>query len=126
MTVDTYPWLTIDPESSAAPSEQIRALIATAAASGSLPVGSKLPPIRALALSLGLAANTVAKSYRELERAGVVETKSRAGTVVISTGDDAHAKAAEAAVEFATVVKAQGLSADDASALASAAYRRLP
>lgn len=126
MNADTYSWLRLDSESSTSPSEQVRALIATAAASGKLPVGSRLPPIRTLAHTLGLAATTVAKSYRELERAGVVETRSRAGTVVVSTGDDAHARAADAAAKFAVVVRAQGLSGDDAAALALAAYNGLP
>ncbi len=126
MNADTYPWLTLDAQSRTSPSEQVRALIATAAASGGLSVGSRLPPIRSLASTLGLAATTVAKAYRELERAGVVETRSRAGTVVISTGDDAQARAAEAAAEFAAVVRAQGLSGEDAASLALAAFNSLP
>ena len=38
--------------------------------------------MRQLATDLGLAANTVARAYRELEQAGLVETRGRAGTVI--------------------------------------------
>ena len=51
-----------------------------------LPAGSKLPTVRALADELGLAVNTVAKAYRELEREGVVELKQGAGAFVADTG----------------------------------------
>lgn len=121
----SYPWLTIDGDSAVPPSEQLRTLIAGAAATGKIPVGSRLPPIRLLAENLGLAANTVAKAYRELEHAGIVQTRSRAGTVVSGSGGSAHARAGEAATVFAGVVKEQGLTADDAAALARAAFNRL-
>lgn len=44
--------------------------------------GERLPPVRALADGLGLAPNTVAKAYRELERAGYLKARGRAGTFV--------------------------------------------
>ena len=40
-------------------------------------------------LDLGLAVNTVARAYRELESEGRVETRGRAGTVVASPASDA-------------------------------------
>ena len=49
------------------PYEQVRAQIAEQARSGALPVGYRLPTVRGLAETLGLAANTVAKAYRALE-----------------------------------------------------------
>lgn len=56
----------------------IRASIAT----GKLPAGSQLPTVRQLAVELRLNANTVARVYAELERAGVVETRRGVGTFV--------------------------------------------
>ena len=51
--------------------------ITTAVEDGVLRPEVRLPPVRLLATHLGLAVNTVARSYRELELAGVVETRGR-------------------------------------------------
>jgi GntR family transcriptional regulator len=55
-------------------------------ASGRLAAGEELPPIRALALRLGVNPNTVARAYRELETAGVVVKRSTTGTYVSDAG----------------------------------------
>ncbi len=74
----------IDATSGTAPYEQLRTQIAAGAADGRLPAGTKLPTVRALAEQLGVAANTVARAYRELEADGVVVTQGRRGTFVRS------------------------------------------
>jgi DNA-binding transcriptional regulator YhcF (GntR family) len=51
-------------------------------AAGRLKPRQRLPPIRELAEQLALANGTVARAYRELERAGILETRGRAGTFV--------------------------------------------
>jgi GntR family transcriptional regulator len=51
-------------------------------ASGRLQAGEELPPIRTLAEQLLVNPNTVARAYRELELAGVVEKRRTAGTYV--------------------------------------------
>ena len=51
-------------------------------ASGRLKPGQELPPIRNLAETLVINPNTVARAYRELEQAGVVEKRRTAGTYV--------------------------------------------
>ena len=51
-------------------------------ASGRLTAGEELPPIRTLAEQLLVNPNTVARAYRELELAGVVEKRRTAGTYV--------------------------------------------
>ena len=76
--------LSIDASSPVPPFEQLRAQIASQAASGELPAGTKLATVRALAADLGLAANTVARAYRELEADGVITTHGRKGTFVSS------------------------------------------
>ena len=53
-----------------------------AIATGKLRVGDQLPTVRQLAVELRINANTVAKVYAELERAGVVETRRGVGTFV--------------------------------------------
>jgi GntR family transcriptional regulator len=55
-------------------------------ASGRLSAGEELPPIRVLAEQLFVNPNTVARAYRELERAGLVEKRRTAGTYVSNTG----------------------------------------
>jgi GntR family transcriptional regulator len=79
---DVAPRLWVDTASPVPPYEQIRAQVTTFVAAGSLAPGSRLPSVRQLAADLGLAAGTVARAYRELEAAGVVETRRRTGTHV--------------------------------------------
>ena len=47
--------------------EQIRSQVTRAVLTGSIAPGTRLPTIRQLAGDLGLATNTVARAYRELE-----------------------------------------------------------
>ena len=55
-------------------------------AAGRLTAGDELPAIRALAERLLVTPNTVARAYRELEVAGVVEKRRTAGTYVADAG----------------------------------------
>ena len=55
-------------------------------AAGRLAPGDELPPIRALAEQLVINPNTVARAYRELEVAGVVEKRGTTGTFVSAAG----------------------------------------
>jgi GntR family transcriptional regulator len=61
---------------------QIKYLVAA----GRLSAGDELPPIRALAEQLVINPNTVARAYRELELAGIVEKRRTAGTYVTDQG----------------------------------------
>ena len=61
---------------------QLERSIRAAIASGRLRVGDRLPTVRQLAVDLRINANTVAKVYAELERAGVVATQRGIGTFV--------------------------------------------
>jgi GntR family transcriptional regulator len=54
--------------------------------SGRLAAGEELPPIRTLAEKLVVNPNTVARAYRELENAGIVEKRRTAGTYVSDQG----------------------------------------
>ncbi|MGN6503654.1 MAG: GntR family transcriptional regulator [Pseudolysinimonas sp.] len=80
-----------------------------------LPAGSKLPTVRALADELGLAVNTVAKAYRELEAAGVLETRGRQGTFIALSADSAERSLQDAAAAYAG--RARELGVDPARAL---------
>ena len=61
---------------------QIKYLVA----SGRLAPGAELPAIRVLAEQLLVNPNTIARAYRELESAGIVEKRRTAGTFVSSDG----------------------------------------
>ena len=89
--------ITIDTTGAEPPYEQVKAQITAQAASGALAAGTRLPPVRQLAEELGLAPNTVAKAYRELEQAGVIETRGRAGSFIAGAGVEREARAAAAA-----------------------------
>jgi DNA-binding transcriptional regulator YhcF (GntR family) len=113
--------ITVDHQAATPPYEQIRLRIATLAASGALAAGFRLPPVRALALEVGVAVNTVARAYKELEQAGLVETRGRAGTVITSRATGTSRQAEEAARTYAATIRALGIPADTALALVRAA-----
>ncbi len=106
---------TIDASAATPPYEQLRAQVTRAVAAGELVGGAKLPTVRALAEQLGLAANTVARAYRELEADGIIETRGRAGSFVAPQGDAVQRQALAAARAY--VEQARRLGLDDASAL---------
>jgi len=60
----------------------LRAAIAT----GRLQPGDQLPTVREFAVELRINANTVARVYAELERAGVIETRRGVGSFVSAAG----------------------------------------
>jgi GntR family transcriptional regulator len=64
----------------------LRAAIAT----GRLRPGDQLPTVRQLAVELSINANTVARVYVELERAGVIETRRGVGSFITATPTQAH------------------------------------
>lgn len=116
--------IAIDHEASAPPFEQVRAAIIAAVRSGDLAPGAKLPTVRALAEQLGLAVNTVAKAYRELEAEEVIETRGRNGSFISAHGDPSERMLQQAASDYAAV--ARRLDVDPGAALAAveAALRR--
>lgn len=105
--------LQIDHDSAEAPFEQVRRQIAEGAADGTYPAGHKLPTVRALAATLDLAVNTIAKAYRALETDGIIETRGRNGTF-IATRHATDAATDDAARAFALQARRQGLSRDEA------------
>lgn len=110
-----------DPAAPEPPFEQLRSQIARRAVSGDLPAGTKLPTVRALAAELGLAANTVARAYRELEGDGVVVTEGRRGTFV-AMASGRSAEAAEAAAGYAANARRLGLTLAEATRLLEDAW----
>ena len=115
--------LSIDAWSDLSPFEQLRSQVATQVASGELPAGTRLPTVRGLAHDLGLAANTVARAYRELETDGVIATHGRRGTFVSSAALDAG-EATGLAASYVAAARRQGLTLAEATRLVEQAWRR--
>jgi len=117
----------LDPSARRPLSEQLRDGIAARIASGRLAPGERVPPVRALAAELGLAPNTVAKAYRELESAGYLFGRGRRGTFVVDVlpgppkeGEEALEDAARA---FARRARRLGASPERALRAARRALR---
>jgi DNA-binding transcriptional regulator YhcF (GntR family) len=109
--------ITLDPSSSTPPFEQVRAQLAARISAGELAAGTRLPPVRQLANDLGLAANTVARAYRDLEAAGLVETHGRGGTIVTAAGDRAREQLLAAARSYAALARDLGIEIGEALSL---------
>ncbi len=105
--------ISVDTSSPVAPYEQVRAQLADQISHGVLPIGTRLPTVRALAGDLGLAVNTVARAYHELELAGLVVTRGRAGTTVDST-DITRQHLHQAAARYAKLAHDAGLTTHEA------------
>lgn len=82
--------LTLDPRDRTPLYAQLERSIRAAIATGRLGPGDQLPTVRQLAVDLRINANTVARVYGELERAGVLETRRGVGSFVSATPARAH------------------------------------
>ncbi|SCG40240.1 GntR family transcriptional regulator [Micromonospora inositola] len=76
------PTLRVDTDDPTPPYEQLRRQLVDLIHAGVLHPGDRLPPLRQLAGDLGLAVGTVARTYRELETAGLVRSRRGGGTRV--------------------------------------------
>lgn len=111
----------IDQRASAALFDQLRTQIIDGVRDGRLAPGTRLPTVRELAGQLGLAVNTVARAYRELESAGILQTRGRFGTFV-AHADPSDAAMATAAHNFVSAAKAMGVGKDEALRYVEAAF----
>lgn len=114
-------WVRIDQHASGSLFDQLRLQIIGGVRDGRLPPGTRLPTVRELAAQLGLAVNTVARAYRELETAGVVETRGRFGTFVARV-DPADAAMASAAHTFVSTAKSMGIGRSEALRYVESAF----
>jgi DNA-binding transcriptional regulator YhcF (GntR family) len=108
---------TLDPDSSDPPFEQVRAQLAGAIENGNLEQSVRLPTVRQLAADLGLAVNTVAKAYRQLELAGLIETRGRHGTFVAGAPSAKSALAMRATHDFMRRMRELGIGNAEALAI---------
>jgi GntR family transcriptional regulator len=107
---------------------QLERAIRVSIATGRLRPGDKLPTVRQLAVDLRINANTVAKVYGELERAGVLDTQRGVGTFVQGAASqaaslsDRERQLMALADRFLTGAATLGFSAQEAIALLKARW----
>src|ERR1700751_3334458 len=77
--------IAVDPKDATPIYAQLDRGLRAAIATGRLRIGDQLPTVRQLAVDLRINANTVARVYAELERAGVLETRRGVGSFVSAT-----------------------------------------
>lgn len=115
--------ISVDPAASRPPYEQVKQQIEQLIRRGELAQGTRLPTVRQLAGDLGLAVNTVARAYKELEAERLIETRGRNGTFVLASRsqvDDEETRAA--ATMLARAARRAGLSLSEASRILSEAW----
>jgi len=78
--------VSVDPSDRTPIYAQLERGFRAAIASGRLRPGDQLPTVRQLAVDLSVNANTVARVYSELERAGVLETRRGVGSFISAAG----------------------------------------
>jgi DNA-binding transcriptional regulator YhcF (GntR family) len=109
-------------------SAQVRDGLRGSIDAGELGPGDRLPTVRALANELSLAPNTVAKAYRDLESAGYVEGRGRAGTFVVDrpppAADEPTTLLAEAADRYVARAARLGFDGNEAVRAVENARRR--
>ena len=82
--------VSIDPHDATPIYAQLERGLRAAIATHRLSPGDQLPTVRQLAVDLQVNANTVARVYAELERAGVIATRRGVGSFIIASPAEAH------------------------------------
>lgn len=104
---------------------QIKEQLERRIAAGTLEEGDALPSVRALAKQLGINPNTVVRAYRELESAGLVESRHGEGTFVAggeSRQESASKLLLSHAVTYARASQELGVDLNDAQAALKQAW----
>lgn len=122
--------LRIDDEDPRPPYEQLRRQLDELISTGELVDGQRLPSVRQLATDLSLAAGTVARSYAELEKGGLVQSRRGAGTRVTAPkalldGDVREERLMELVDEVARHATALGVSPESLTLAIEQAMRTL-
>ncbi len=113
--------ISVDPQIETAPYQQIFEQIRAAVERGTLAPDAPLPPVRQLAGDLGVAPNTVARAYADLQDAGWLISEGRRGTRVASKTPAADRRArsnalTDAAMRFVDSLRHRGYSQTEIAA----------
>ena len=121
MVPESEPLIAVDPEIETAPYQQIFEQIRAAIERGTLTPDTPLPTVRQLAGDLGVAPNTVARAYADLQDGGWLVSEGRRGTRVASKtpATDRRARTgalADAASRFVDSLRHRGYSRSEIAA----------
>ncbi|MEZ5227216.1 MAG: GntR family transcriptional regulator [Acidimicrobiales bacterium] len=116
----------LDDTSQVPPWQQLVDQIGDLIAGGTMPIGHRLPAIRQLARDLDLAPGTVARSYRELEATGVIETRGRHGSFVLRAPERRDDRVGAVIAAAAEQLQRLGVTADEAARLLAASWPAPP
>lgn len=110
------------------PFEQLRRQLSELIHTGVLVDGQRLPSVRQLAADLALAAGTVARTYAELEKGGLVLSRRGAGTRVTAPSvpeksDVREERLADLVSEVARHANALGVTPESLTATIASAMR---
>jgi len=83
--MDQVALISIDTQDATPIYAQLERALRASIATGRLQPGDQLPTVRQLAVELQVNANTVARVYAELERAGAIETRRGVGSFISAT-----------------------------------------
>jgi GntR family transcriptional regulator len=124
-------WIELNPRSGVPIYVQIVGQVRHALDVGGLRPGERLPPVRRLADELAIAPNTVVKAYNELQRMGLVESRTGIGTMVAEGLEEvARGRRVEEIFERLRVLvrdaAALGISEDDLWAGLDSEFERIP
>jgi len=123
-------WIEVDPHGGVPIYVQLVEQVRHAIEVGGIGPGERLPTVRRLAEDLGIAPNTIVRAYGELRRAGLVESRAGAGTVVAEgVGEVARERRVADVFERLRVLvrdaAALGISEDDLWAGLDSEFERL-
>ncbi len=114
-------FLEVDPNLETAPFQQIMDQLRGYIERGDLQAGDAVPTVRQLAGDLGVAPNTVARAYAELQESGWFTSEGRRGTHVARGAPASHKRARaavlrEAVARFVTTLAHRGYSEEEVAA----------
>ena len=117
MTAPTFA-VAVDDRLELSPYQQIIAQVRALIERGDLPPGAPLPTVRQLAFDLGVAPNTVARAYTDLQTDGWLVGEGRRGTRVAdrTPNSDAHVRTETLRTsirEFFEALRYRGFAADE-------------
>lgn len=121
MAPENEPLIAVDPQIETPPYQQIFEQIRAAIERGTLTTDAPLPTVRQLAGDLGVAPNTVARAYADLQDAGWLVSEGRRGTRVASKtpATDRRARTnalSDAAARFVDSLRHRGYSQTEIAA----------
>jgi GntR family transcriptional regulator len=124
------PWLDINKKSGMPIYVQLEERIRFLVHKGVFSAGDPLPTVRALAVTLGINANTVSRVYRDLEAEGVLRLERGVGTFVAATANKALPKREfdrfeKKVLEVARMAKTAGMTAPELALLIQAKWKEV-